>query len=520
MSGSNNNNILELGKMSIPPPPPPQTNDIQDITKYDEHLLLPKSRSDTINYNSCYNYTITTSDIPSNDYDIHQSPPTELTPILSGHRVPLNAKSNNIDIYISNSIQQNDKRKYSIRSLFTLDFELTAEALPSLIISVIGLTLSGWLLDVVKNWRIYKAIPDLIVLVPILLNLKGNLEMNLASRLSTESNLGHLDSYRMGREIILGNMVVLQAQAFIVGSVSGLFAWFMGGLSLHHFVGIDKTIVLVISSIFSASVCSFILGTMVSLIIIYSKKFKINPDNVATPLAASMGDLVTLLVLSLCGDALIQLKGTIFNDILLIILIALIPVWCYLALKNEYVHDVLFEGWVPIFSSLVITSIAGIVFEKHMDSYKGIAVIMPVLNGIAGNIGSLYVSRLSTDLHLRVVKDYLKTFITLFWIHLPTEWFFLLMVEFFKLGDTNVSVLFTLVYTAMSVLLMVIILFFAHMATHWFWNHHLNPDNYCLPTLTALSDVLGTIFLVYQYDFLAFLGDTSNTIEQKKSSHH
>jgi len=47
-----------------------------------------------------------------------------------------------------------------------------------------------------------------------------------------------------------------------------------------------------------------------------------------------MGDLVTLLVLSVCGDLLIRLQGTIFNDILLLILILLIPYWCYLALKN------------------------------------------------------------------------------------------------------------------------------------------------------------------------------------------
>jgi len=47
-----------------------------------------------------------------------------------------------------------------------------------------------------------------------------------------------------------------------------------------------------------------------------------------------MGDLITLLVLSLCGDVLIRLQGTIFNDILLVVLFALIPYFCYLALKN------------------------------------------------------------------------------------------------------------------------------------------------------------------------------------------
>jgi len=496
------------------------TEEIEDITNYEEHLLLPGNQSSE-NYNRTSDELSLTVKIPSihsDDEDIHEtSSLSDFTPVLNSHHEPLLDKSNNkdsLDIQISSPIQQIPKTKITFKSLFSLDYELTAEALPSLIISVIGLAVSGWLLDIVMGWKVYESIPELIVLIPILLNLKGNLEMNLASRLSTESNLGHLDTYNMGKDIIIGNMVVLQAQAFIVGSVSGLFAWFMGGISDGAFVGVDKTIVLVISSIFSASICSFILGTMVSVIIVYSKKLKINPDNVATPLAASMGDLVTLLVLSLCGDVLIRLQGTIFNDILLLILIALIPYWCYLALKNKYVHDVLFAGWVPIFSSLVITSIAGIVFEKYMDSYKGIAVIMPVLNGIAGNIGSLYVSRLSTDLHVGVVNNYFKTFVTLFWIHLPTEWSFLILIEIFNLGDTNVNMLFTFVYTSMSILLMVIILIFAHKATHWFWDHHFDPDNYCLPTLTALSDVLGTIFLVYQYYLLFLLGDKSNYIEQ------
>ncbi|ORX53757.1 MgtE-domain-containing protein [Piromyces finnis] len=483
-------------------------------TNYEEHILMQNNPSAGEDIN--LSIDIPLDYIDENDIQ-ETSSVSDFTPVLENHpHEPLLATKGNGKDSLENTnspIAQQPKYKITFKSLFLLDYELTAEALPSLIISVIGLTISGWLLNIVMSWEVYEKISELIVLIPILLNLKGNLEMNLASRLSTESNLGHLDTYNMAKDIIVGNMIVLQAQAFIVGSISGLFAWFMGGMSNGEFIGLDKTIVLVISSIFSASICSLILGIMVSVIIVYSKKLKINPDNVATPLAASMGDLITLLVLSVCGDVLIRLQGTIFNDILLIVLFALIPYFCYLALKNIYVRDVLFAGWVPIISSLVITSIAGIVFEKYMDSYKGIAVIMPVLNGIAGNIGSLYVSRLSTDLHIGVVNNYVKTFVTLFWIHLPTEWSFLILIEVFNLGDTNVNILFIIVYTLMSVLLMTIILLFAHKATYWFWNHHFDPDNYCLPTLTALSDVLGTVLLVYQYYLLFIMGDKTNYIE-------
>ena len=36
-----------------------------------------------------------------------------------------------------------------------------------------------------QEWTAFKEVPELFILVPILFNLKGNLEMNLVSRLST-----------------------------------------------------------------------------------------------------------------------------------------------------------------------------------------------------------------------------------------------------------------------------------------------------------------------------------------------
>ena len=36
-------------------------------------------------------------------------------------------------------------------------------------------------------------VDELIMIIPVVLNLKGNLEMNLSARLGTAANLGHLD---------------------------------------------------------------------------------------------------------------------------------------------------------------------------------------------------------------------------------------------------------------------------------------------------------------------------------------
>lgn len=67
-----------------------------------------------------------------------------------------------------------------------------------------------------------------------------------------------------------------------------------------------STIILTI--LFSSSVIDLVLVT----VIIVSHKVKFNPDNMATPMAASIGDVVSLLVLSTWAGLLYEVHGNIF----------------------------------------------------------------------------------------------------------------------------------------------------------------------------------------------------------------
>jgi len=49
----------------------------------------------------------------------------------------------------------------------------------------------------------------------------------------------------------------------------------------------------------TTSLASLILGVLMSTIVVISHKHNINPDNIAAPLAASIGDIVTLTFLFL-----------------------------------------------------------------------------------------------------------------------------------------------------------------------------------------------------------------------------
>lgn len=70
-------------------------------------------------------------------------------------------------------------------------------------------------------------VDELIMLIPVVLNLKGNLEMNLSARLGTSANMGDLDIPAKRRSIILGNLTLLQVQATVVSFAAAAVAFVM-----------------------------------------------------------------------------------------------------------------------------------------------------------------------------------------------------------------------------------------------------------------------------------------------------
>lgn len=61
-----------------------------------------------------------------------------------------------------------------------------------------------------QHWAVFVDITEIMILVPALLGLKGNLEMTLASRLSTQANLGHMDTPKQQWGMIVGNLTLIQ----------------------------------------------------------------------------------------------------------------------------------------------------------------------------------------------------------------------------------------------------------------------------------------------------------------------
>lgn len=399
-----------------------------------------------------------------------------------------------------------------------------------------GMVAASLLLDVVQHWTVYQNMSEVYILVPALLGLKGNLEMTLASRLSTHANLGHLDKRNEQLAIIVGNLALIECQAIVVGFLASIAAVILGWIPAGAF-NIHHTVLLCASSVGTSFAASLLLGLVMVAIILASKHFHINPDNIATPIAASLGDLTTLAFLSLFASYLYKhytnwpwvpisiIAGSVF----------LLPVCCWYACKNTHSKEVLDNGWSPIINAMIISSFGGLILDYSVSRYKGIAVFQLIINGIGGNLVSVQASRLSTELHSKSTLGYLppntrpcvgpcttfcdkeekgrvNTARILMFMVIPGHLIFAYTITYLKAGHTSFTPIFMVVYLTAALLQVFILLYIAHVMILWMWNFGVNPDNSAIPYLTAVGDLLGTFLLGVAFQFLFFIGDQDSDV--------
>ncbi|XP_020285415.1 solute carrier family 41 member 3 isoform X1 [Pseudomyrmex gracilis] len=384
---------------------------------------------------------------------------------------------------------------------------------------------AGRVLTSAKDLPAFKEVPQLMILTTALQGLKGNLDMCLASRLCTQANLGNMTSRREIAKMIIGNIALVQIQAIVAAMCLSLFGMGVGTLNENGAWAWDRALLLAVSCMCTATSSCFILDFVMIAVIMISYRYKMNPDNVATPLAASIGDVVSISILSvIASQFFLKLNNEIWVlYVVLAIFVVLLPVWILIVLKNKYTRSVLKSGWVPILSALLISGGGGLVLEKMIDMYEGPEVFQPVINGIGGNLVSVHASRMSTMLHqssimgilpphgkiwvfpwtaLFVGSPYAKVARLLVALAIPGQLVFVFIADALNPGNCTLHVYFVLSYIIVSVVQVMILLYVAHIIIHAMWRFKIDPDNSAIPYLTALGDLSGSLLLALAFFFM------------------
>ncbi len=167
------------------------------------------------------------------------------------------------------------------------------ETLPMLFLCVLAGTLAGTVLTFMEE--VLENITGLIIIVPAIIDMRGNISSALGSRLGSAFHLGLLHqglTSKVGKENVKGSL----ALSFFT---SALFPFFLLLISLFlpFQIGLNDLGIIFLISVFTGVTAGFMLIILTFLIVGASMKFNIDPDNVSGPLLTTAGDVLTLAVM-------------------------------------------------------------------------------------------------------------------------------------------------------------------------------------------------------------------------------
>ncbi len=167
--------------------------------------------------------------------------------------------------------------------------EMAKQSLPLLIFCGIGGILAGNTLGIMAD--LLGNIPGLIVVIPAIIAMRGNISTAFGSRLGSAYHLGVIDADNLWNKELKENIIGSLVLSFITSVLIGILAYFSSIL-----FGVTPNLLMLITIVILAGIVSAIILTIMTVIIIYLVfKRGYDPDNITGPALATFGDIVTML---------------------------------------------------------------------------------------------------------------------------------------------------------------------------------------------------------------------------------
>ena len=167
--------------------------------------------------------------------------------------------------------------------------EMVKQSLPLLIFCGIGGIIAGSTLSGMVEF--FQKIPGLIVIIPSVIALRGDISTALGSRLGSAYHLGVIDADNLWNEELKQNIFGSLTLSFLISLIIGVLAYLTSIL-----VGIHPNLLQLILIVVLAGFISALILTIITIGIIYLVfKRGYDPDNITGPALATFGDIVTML---------------------------------------------------------------------------------------------------------------------------------------------------------------------------------------------------------------------------------
>lgn len=179
---------------------------------------------------------------------------------------------------------------------------IVREALPFELLATVGGVIAGIILSGMTNEL--EMIPGLLVIYPGVLGLRGNVSSTLGSRLGSAIHMGLITDIDRNNPELVNNISGSLLLGFIMAIVLGVLGHFVTLALGFESAGIFK---LVLICAISALTSGVILSFVAVLLAIGTFRYGFDPDNVVTPSIATIGDIVSMLMLFLSAKLVVML---------------------------------------------------------------------------------------------------------------------------------------------------------------------------------------------------------------------
>lgn len=169
--------------------------------------------------------------------------------------------------------------------------EMVKQSLPLIVFCGLGAIVAGSTLGVMID--LLREIPGLIVVVPAIIALRGNISTAFGSRLGSAYHLGIINTDNLWNEELKQNILGSLILSFFVAIIIGILAYLTSLI-----LGVYPDPLKLISIVLLAGGISGIILNLMTIIIVYlAFKRGYDPDNITGPALATFGDIMTMLCL-------------------------------------------------------------------------------------------------------------------------------------------------------------------------------------------------------------------------------
>lgn len=328
-----------------------------------------------------------------------------------------------------------------MRAIKNIDASLILQSIPGLILSFIGLSLSGKKLDSEQNMA-YASVFPIILLSNCMLSFKGNTELVYAMYLSSLSQSKNGSNNRYIR-YAFDNACLVLSQSIAIGFSVGLL-----GIA-RNILGKIQSEYLFIRMIAMCVISSFISSLLIILILVPTVKIVtmlgLNPDNIVLPIISSVGDYIDIFALIFIIKKLMysSLNICIYS---IIIIFLFLPPLIFFVLKSK--EKIPIQSISIILFSYVLSTISSYTIQYFSYKHKALASSYPIFVGLTGACSYIYLNRKITSIENHtyfnrnkglvsvlftsvVISAIIIIFLPIIGIHFKNAFNFLFIVGFF-----------------------------------------------------------------------------------------